>query len=474
MKVRPEPKKQAGRGSIICAGGRRYSVSAGLPETWPLHSWPLYPTFTFQSAYRSLVKNSAIIRLVLFGALVIVSIIGFQSYWVMNTWNVQEQQFHDRVTKGLLDVTDDFRSLGRELPEYDLIKRMSSNYYVVNLNDEINANNLQYFLRKRFEAEGIKEDFEYGIYDCATNQMVYGDYVSQEAIIDSTNIQKETLPVYDKYIYYFGVRFPNWRSEVLSNMGITVVSSVILLVTILFFVYAMYIILRQKRLSEMQKDFINNMTHEFKTPISTIKISADVFLNDKAIRSSTRLRQYAGIIKEQNQRLNDQVEKVLQIAKIERDNFKLTKERTDLHRLLEGVLSATSLQVEELGGTLHRSFRATAPCVSADRLHLTNVLHNLLDNAIKYSADTPQIRVATRDDPKGIRLVIEDRGIGIPAEVQDKVFDKFYRVNTGNVHDVKGFGLGLFYVKNVCDGHGWPLRLESAPGEGTRVEVLLR
>ena len=417
-------------------------------------------------------KNSAIIRLVVFGALVIVSIIGFQSYWVMNTWNVQEQQFHDRVTKGLLDVTDDFRSLGRELPEYDLIKRMSSNYYVVNLNDEINANNLQYFLRKRFEAEGIKEDFEYGIYDCATNQMVYGDYVSQEAVVDSTNIQKETLPVYDKYIYYFGVRFPNWRSEVLSNMGITVVSSVILLVTILFFIYAMYIILRQKRLSEMQKDFINNMTHEFKTPISTIKISADVFLNDQNIRQDKRLSQYAGIIKEQNQRLNDQVEKVLQIAKIERDNFKLNKEKTDLHRLLDNVLSATALRVEELGGTLTQELQATDPCIRADQLHLTNVLHNLLDNALKYRNGAPHISVHTADTPKGIRLRIRDKGIGIAKEDQEQVFDKFYRVNTGNVHDVKGFGLGLFYVKNVCDGHGWPVRLESVPGEGTTLKIV--
>ena len=418
-------------------------------------------------------KNSAIIRLVLFGALVIVSIIGFQSYWVMNTWNVQEQQFHDRVTKGLLDVTDDFRSLGRELPDYDLIKRMSSNYYVVNLNDEINANNLQYFLRKRFEAEGIKEDFEYGIYDCATNQMVYGDYVSQAAVVDSTNIQKETLPVYDKYIYYFGVRFPNWRSEVLSNMGITVVSSIILLVTILFFVYSMYIILRQKRLSEMQKDFINNMTHEFKTPISTIKISADVFLKDKNIRDDKRLAQYASIIKEQNQRLNDQVEKVLQIAKIERDNFELHRAPTDLHALLEGVSSATALTVEELDGQLIRQFHATDPCVRADRLHLTNVLHNLLDNALKYRDGAPRITVRTEDTPRGIRLTVSDEGIGISKENQARVFDKFYRVNTGDVHDVKGFGLGLFYVKGVCDGHGWPLRLTSAAGEGTTLEIEL-
>ena len=224
----------------------------------------------------------------------------------------------------------------------------------------------------------------------------------------------------------------------------------------------------------MQKDFINNMTHEFKTPISTIKISSDVFLNNKEIQENKRLFQYAKIIKEQNERLNNQVEKVLQLARIERDNFKLNKEEVDLHEILTQIMKSVEVNVNEQNGELTADFRAKNRTFLADKFHLTNIIHNILDNAMKYCKDAPQIAIETEDIHRGICLKISDKGIGIQKEYLPKIFNKFYRVPTGDVHNVKGFGLGLFYIKNICEAHGWKLELESEENEGTVVSIYFK
>lgn len=419
-------------------------------------------------------NNNIIIRVVILGAFSILGIIAVQWYWVMNTWDMKEQEFHDKVNIALLKVADTFKKLGKPLPTYDLIDRVSSNYYVVNVNDVINAYNLEYILQTELESVGLTVDFEYGIYDCATNQMVYGDYISYAPNQKREELQKSDLPTYDKFTYYFGLRFPNRTGTILSNMSLTAIFSAILLATLFFFTYSIYVILRQKRLSEMQKDFINNMTHEFKTPISTIKISADVFIKNPQIQEDKRLSQYAKIIKEQNQRLNNQVEKVLQLAKVERGNFELKLEEVNVDDLLRSIVESTALKVAKRKGSLAQELEATKTTIQADILHLSNVLHNLLDNAMKYCKDVPHITIRTENSPtKKLRLSIIDKGIGIPKEHQNKIFKKFYRVPTGNVHNVKGFGLGLFYIKNICEAHGWKIKLDSEAGKGTKVTITM-
>jgi two-component system phosphate regulon sensor histidine kinase PhoR len=419
-------------------------------------------------------KNSIIIRVVFFGAFAIMGIIAIQVYLLKNTWDAAEKEFNENVTIALMNVAKEFEKLGGTLPAYDLVKQVSSNYFVVDINNVIDANNLEYFLRREFERVGIRSDFEYGIYNCDTRKMAYGKYISyNESEKGEALHPKEQLPVYDKFLYYFGVRFPNRTTQVLSAMRLSIVFSVILLFTILFFLYSMFIILRQKRLSEMQKDFINNMTHEFKTPISTIKVSSEVFMNAPEVTANKRLKQYAQIIRDQNDRLNEQVEKVLQLARIEKNTFSLQLEKLDMADVLRTVLEGTRIQIEKSGGTLIAAVPDTKVCVQADRLHLTNILHSLLDNAMKYCKDSPKMKVTLKEEAGNkARLVIEDEGIGIEPQHLKKIFEKFYRVPTGNVHNVKGFGLGLFYVKNVCRSHGWKIHIDSEPGKGTTVEVL--
>jgi two-component system, OmpR family, phosphate regulon sensor histidine kinase PhoR len=232
----------------------------------------------------------------------------------------------------------------------------------------------------------------------------------------------------------------------------------------------MWIILRQKQLSELQRDFINNMTHEFKTPISTINISADVMLQSDVILGNDRLSRYALVMKEQAMRLNNQVEKVLQLAKAERGDVELNLEKTDLNELFSSIIPSLEIKVQEqTGGKLSITHSAQNTLVRADQIHLTNIIHNLVDNGIKYTVGPPDITISlSNPSERMLQIGISDKGIGIKKEYLSRVFDKFYRVPTGNVHNVKGFGLGLYYVKRMCDEHGWKLDVSSELGAGTR------
>lgn len=417
--------------------------------------------------------KQSITRVILLGALSIFGILAVQGYWLLRAWDAKEKEFNEKVLIALTKVVDEFEKMGSQVPDYDLINRINSNYYVVNINDVINANNLEFFLRRELEAVGMQEDFEFGIYDCASNEMLYGDYISYENKAQPKE-QRKDLQTYNEYIYYFGVRFPTRTATVFESMTLVFVFASILLLTVIFFLYSLLVIMRQRRLSEMQKDFINNMTHEFKTPISTIAISANVFANHDQVKQDPRLKQYTQIILEQNDRLNGQVEKVLQLARLERENFQLKLEEVDVSEIAHQVSQAVALAVTEKGGTLEMNLAEGLPLIEADKLHLTNIMNNLLDNAMKYCQEVPEITVSTKKaDTDGVVLLVADRGIGIPKDQQRRVFNKFFRVSTGNVHNVKGFGLGLYYIRSVCEAHGWEVSIESELNQGTTLRIFM-
>ena len=417
-------------------------------------------------------NNRTIQRIVLLGALAVILVIASQTYWVMQDYNLKTRDFDRSVNIALQNVARQLSNVSQTfLPSQKLITRSSSNTYAVNVNSPINASNLDFFLKKYFEENALNEDFDYAIFDCHDEKMMYGKYVSYSASKDSLKVEK-VFPKLDDATYYFVVRFPKRASSIISNMGLTLVFTAISMLTVVFFIYALTVILRQKRLSELQKDFINNMTHEFKTPISTIKVAADVFASTPSVSSDPRLARYAQIIREQNNRLNTQVEKVLQLTRIDRNTLELNKEIINVHELLQTILPAMQVKIEEKDGILAQNLTATQPYIKADTLHLTNIIHNLLDNAVKYSKNgKPEIEVRTEESGKNMRLVIADKGIGIDKEHQKKVFFRFYRVPTGNIHNVKGFGLGLFYVKNIIQAHNWQMDLNSEFGKGTTITI---
>lgn len=416
-------------------------------------------------------KNSTIRLVVILGAIAVAGILLIQVYWFRKNWNRVEADFHQTVSIALLNVAKEMAGYtGTILPSSGLIKRVSSNYYVVNFNDVIDASLLEYYLLEEFGNLSLNTSFEYAIYDCSNDEMVYGNYCDVENPEKDRNTDQK-LVKYDEFIYYFGVKFPNHEAFLLSDMRVTVIFSIITLMAMAFFLYAITVILRQKRMSELQRDFINNMTHEFKTPISSIRLSNNVLRENDAIKNDPRLSRYSAIIQQQSERLNEHVEKVLSIARMDDDQFVLHKESVDLHSVIEELIQSKDAELSAKGVDLRLELKAAHPVVLADKLHLSNVLYNLLDNAIKYAGGNPVITMKTEDTPKHVLFSIQDNGIGISAEHQKHLFTKFFRVPTGNVHNVKGFGLGLFYVKRIAEQHKWRINVESEEGKGTRMEI---
>ncbi|MFU8843439.1 MAG: sensor histidine kinase [Bacteroidales bacterium] len=415
-------------------------------------------------------KSNHIRIAVLLGMISIVGITVFQYFWVNQSFGLAERQFNQTVEIALYNVAKKMAEFnGRELPNENPVRQSSSNYFIVDINDVIDASILDHFLKTEFEYSNIRIDYEYAIYDCDTERMVFGNYI-RHSEDPNANI-RSSFQKFDEFTYYFGIIFPSKTLYILRSMNIWIISSFILITAIVFFTYAIFIILRQKRYSEVQRDFINNMTHEFKTPVSTIGISARVLSEPQIISNPARLKNYAGIIADQNKRLESQIEKVLQLAKVEKHDVKLNHEPVHLNDLIIEVAKGFRLQVNDCNGSLHLHLHAKQSKIRADKVHLTNVIYNLMDNAVKYCSEKPVITISTENDESIVTLKVQDNGIGIDKRYHRKIFEKFFRVPTGNVHDVKGFGIGLNYVMNIVKSHKWSIDLDSSPGSGSTFSI---
>ena len=402
---------------------------------------------------------------IVLAAISIAGITFTQIYWVRKAFDLRENQFYRDVHTSLNNVAQRiFEINNTPTPTSNVITQASTNYFVVLVNGPIDASVLEFLLVTEFGKHKIT-DFEYGIYNCVDKCMVGGNYVSPRKAKMISNFPE--TPKLNNDGYYFAVQFPLLEANILSQMGIWGFSSAVMLVVIFFFVYTLFVILKQRRLSEIQKDFINNMTHEFKTPISTIAISSEVLKDPSIVHTPERLLNYATIIQNENQRLKQQVERVLQMAQLDNEDPGLKKEECDIHELIREVVNNNSLAIESKQGNVLLKLDARESFLNLDKLHFTNVIYNLLDNALKYNHGQPEITIATQNLNGHLQISISDNGIGIPPEGQKKIFHKFYRVPTGNVHNVKGFGLGLNYVKLIVENHDGKISLESVPGKGS-------
>ena len=414
-------------------------------------------------------KDSTIRRVLLLGVLAIFGILAAQSYWLVKTWDLKDKEFDQSVTIALRNVASYIAKFNNTtLPKKNLIQRKSSNYYAVNVNSTIDANILEDYLYQELSKLNINTNFEYAVFDCFSSELVYGAYCKMDPS-DKEHAVSSALPTFDDLVYYFVVKFPSRESYLLSNMKTNLIFAGVAILAMGVFVYSIFVIMRQKRMSDLQKDFINNMTHEFKTPISSIKIAANVLAQSELIHDDSRLKKYAEVIQDQNKRLNNQVEKVLNVAKFENESFKLKIETFDLIPLIKDVVDAEQIRLQK--GDIFFSSNSSTSFITGDRLHLTNVFHNIIDNAVKYCEKVPQIDINIISDESGGTISIQDNGIGISNENIKLIFNKFYRVSTGNVHNVKGFGLGLFYVNHVLKSHGWDINVTSKIGKGTKFEL---
>ncbi len=413
-------------------------------------------------------NRNTIRLLVLLGTLSISGIIAVQAYWVKRAFDLKEQQFRQTVMISLRNVANRISTLYK-LSQFDNpVSQLSSDYYVANIRVPLEADVLEHYLKEEFKKQNLNTPFEYGIYDCETENIVYGSYI--DADFETSTISTKPLLKTDKYLNYFGVRFPSKTSFLASRLDIWLISSLITLVVTVFFGYAMFVILRQKRLSEVQRDFVNNMTHEFQTPISTIRIATDVLSQPKIMEQPERLKKYVQIIRQENNRLKTQVETVLNTARLERGKMQLDIQLQELHSLINEVVEGVQAELEDY---LKIELNATKSSIYADRTQLVSLIRNLLENAIKYSPKPPSIMIRTENIDDTLVFLVADKGIGIPKESITKIFNKFYRVPTGNLHNVKGFGLGLSYVNQIIKAHKWQINVESEVGEGTTFKVTM-
>ena len=419
-------------------------------------------------------QRSHIIIIILFTSVSLIGLTITQSFWVWNAVNIGEEQHDHRIDMALDEVIDELADANEQnltFSEKPLIKSSCEDLTFFSALDTVLLAGL---LNKYIDYHRLDHRYEYAIVKTSNDSVIHA---SSPLISKSMkkNAHKACLSCLwkDEY-FHLEVYFPSQRREVLVEMSAwLVLSGIFILIVILTFLYIINTIIRQKKLSEIKNDFINNMTHEFKTPISTISLAAEVLLHADQDSSSERIRKYSKIIYDENTRMRTQVERVLQVARLDKDEFILTKSEFDLHRLVRDTVQNLCFEKCEEETTVNYYLDARKYNLNADEMHIKNVVVNLVDNAIKYSNNGTLINIYTRNREDGITLSVEDNGIGMSHEVTRHIFDKFYRVPTGNIHNVKGFGLGLYYVKNMVAAHGGHIEVKSEPDKGSRFDVFL-
>ncbi len=344
------------------------------------------------------------------------------------------------------------------------------------LRDRVDSNLLEATLSSNLQSAGLDIDFKYAVFDNFSNEKAFGTIGK----INRVELpQYYTIPLFSNDLYQNSgllvISFPSKTNFLLKSMWFIIATSLaFLFVIIASFGTALYIIIQQKKVDLLKNDFINNMTHEFKTPVATISLASHMLKDDSVMSNPDKIKRYSNMIEEENKRLSGHIENVLQAARFDKGDFKLKLEKININELLEDIVHSLEFRVESEGGKISLNLKAQNSVIKGDKFHLTNGFYNVIENAIKYrKEDSLEIEVSTINTAKGIQISIKDNGIGIAKESQKMVFEKFYRVPTGNIHNVKGFGLGLSYVKVITDAHNGTISVESEVGKGSRFDIFL-
>ena len=338
--------------------------------------------------------------------------------------------------------------------------------------ERLDRQTLDTLLKKELHSRGITIPYQYGVKN--GSNMIFSSFAvnyspellkkSHKMLLFPNDLQPQS--------HFLYVYFPNTQDFILRNMWTVFLSSILLILMIGGVFYSSgSTMLKQKKLADIKNDFINNMTHEFKTPISTISLAVEVMKDNEVKKDNSKISRYLNIIQDENRRLGTQVEKVLQMALLDKGEIKLRLDSVDVHETIEQVLTNLSVQIEQKNGIVNLELEAENPEIEADEVHLTNIIYNLLDNANKYSPENPVITIRTENVGNALKISILDKGIGMTKEQVVRIFERFYRVPTGNLHDVKGFGLGLSYVKKMVESHNGQIFVESKLGEGSKFEI---
>jgi two-component system phosphate regulon sensor histidine kinase PhoR len=406
-------------------------------------------------------KNRHLRVIIVWGSLVLGCLIVVQVYWFTKAFNVAEKQFDHNVQMALKRVADSVSNDSE-------IKKLSSNFFFVDTHTELNDAELNNLLKQEFKMRDLGIHYELGIYRADDDTLVYGNYI--EATQKQLLRMDAGLPRSYAGEKNFAVYFPKKISYVAAQLDIWIFSTIILLLMMGFFAYAIASLLRERRFAELKNDFVNNMTHEFKTPVTNINIAAEVLRQKFGHLDGAGV--YLDIVLKENDKLRHKIEQVLTGSKLEFQN-RPAFTSFDVHELIKDCAEAFQLKLRQRNGALNLELNAESKNIIGDRELLAQAINNIIDNAEKYSPNDPRITVRTIDNGRDIEIQVIDNGIGITSDARKRVFDKFFRVPTGNVHSVKGFGLGLTFVKSVIDKHRGQVQLCAGLTMGTEVRITL-
>lgn len=411
-------------------------------------------------------KGKALKYIIILAAISVAGVFLIQFGFLNSSYNYTEKKFRESTSVALKEVVWQILLASGNTTSFDSlapVQIITDDYYIINVNTVIDKELLKTHLIEEFKKHEVYSDFEFAIYNPELELMDEGVLIKK----GKEQVSKYTFQPNENYSYYFGIHFPNRATYFISQLSIWYFLTVLLIIIVLFFGYTLIVIIRQRQLSEVQKNFINNLTHELKTPISSIAIAASVLNNKNILNTPERLFSYAKIIEEQNNRLSKNVEKVLNLASLEKNRIHLNLEEINLSEMVIELIAQfkqtdfgqkATIKVTEINKDIY---------IHADPFHFSNLVMNIMENGVKYCEQKPLLKVSTNQKNNTIELSITDNGIGIPKDQRKKIFTKFYRVPTGNVHNVKGFGLGLDYVQKIVSAHKWKIKVDENPEGGS-------
>lgn len=392
------------------------------------------------------------------GFLAIISAIIMQLFLLNQAYLFEKRETEDKIHSSLLKVVSRIYTDNKnDLPHTNQVKKIADDYYIVNVENVFENVILEHYLKTEFEKVKLDLDFEYAIYNCATNEMIYGNYIS--AGKSSNKKCEDCFKKKDGLIYYFAVRFPGLKQGLFTSLNRYWAYSFIIFIVLIVYVYSVFLLLKQKKYTELQNDFINNMTHEFKTPLSSILIASNYAKKQPEVIENPKLAKYVQIIISQSAKLNEHVENILTVAKSGTNAITLQKTKVNLLKTIDFIEENIALKHHKKI-IFERLFEKEYG-ILADEFHFYNLLFNLIDNAVKYAPEIPIVTINFIENKKNYVLIVGDNGCGIPEKDIPFVFDKFYRVAREKNKDIEGFGIGLAYVKKICQLHGWNIQLNN-------------
>lgn len=419
-------------------------------------------------------KKRSVTIIISLAAFALVGIIAIQFYWMRNALELQKELFDKKVSVTLRSIVNRLFDEHLDPENEPYVCGYGCDRRTMEILSVINPVRIDSLLHQEFDAGELTRQHVWGIYDPESGQFIAGENINDKNKLLSAGHQVSLSCLYNTEQVSLVVYFPNESEKLWSRLLPWLFISLLLVGMVVFaFSFMIFSFLKQKKLSELKSDFVNNMTHELKTPISTISLASEMLLNPKGVKSEEKTKKYARMIFDENQRMQKQVEQVLQIAVLEKGVFNMDYSTFNAHDVISQCINRFELSLRTSSGNIRFFPEAVDFHITADLMHFQNIICNLLDNAIKYNNNIPEIAIRTSNLDDKFILSVSDNGIGISEEDQKMIFDKLYRVPTGNLHDVKGFGLGLFYVKTVTEALKGEVTVKSAPRRGSTFEISL-